>query len=461
MHFSGNLARAAALIIGIAVSAPWTTVRSQQKVYFGELHTHSAFSSDAIGDLDSVYIRARRDAKVDFLCVTDHDHSLTEKLWEIQKEYVQRYYVPGKFVTLFGYEWTAYPITKYGHMTVIYRDGTGLLYRTIDHTAEDLFRDVQKADALINVAHPDNGLYASDTSFYSPIQRNIEVYGNYNQRFEFFGNPGGSPNQLQGHSVIDRLNRGRIFGFTGASDDHSGRPGSRGLTAVFADSLTRDQIFDAVRNRKVYATTGARILLSFECDETMMGGVLYRPTSNYFTFRFDITGTDYLTKVEVVKNGSVFRQWSPKEAAEFASAVTDRDTARAYYYLRVTQRNGHMAWSSPIFVNVDRTDRLINSVDSNEMTFRIGNSYPNPFNAGAVIPVSITEQMSQELMSIDLYNIAGQHVRQLLRGRLSPGSHNIHWDAKGSDGRTAPSGVYYYVLRIGSAVRTGKMTLVK
>jgi hypothetical protein len=76
-------------------------------------------------------------------------------------------------------------------------------------------------------------------------------------RFPHFHNPGTLP---EGEWF---LRAGHRYGIVCNSDGHKGRPGSNGLTAVFSEDLSRDATFTALRARRCYGTTNARILLVF------------------------------------------------------------------------------------------------------------------------------------------------------------------------------------------------------
>src|SRR5207247_4164981 len=80
----------------------------------------------------------------------------------------------------------------------------------------------------------------------------------------------------------DAFDMGYIIGVMCNSDGHKGRPGAEGpgagqfgiangLTCVLAEAKTREAIFRALKNRRCYGTTGARIDLSFEIDGQPMG----------------------------------------------------------------------------------------------------------------------------------------------------------------------------------------------
>ena len=81
-----------------------------------------------------------------------------------------------------------------------------------------------------------------------------------------------SEGMVPGLSVLDGLERGYEFGFT-SGGEHEGV----GTTAVFAEENTREAVFDALRKRQVYGTTGDHIFLDFRVNEVLMGGVIAGP----------------------------------------------------------------------------------------------------------------------------------------------------------------------------------------
>ena len=75
-----------------------------------------------------------------------------------------------------------------------------------------------------------------------------------------------------------------------------------------------------------------------------------------------ICSTGPLTRTEIIKNNRVFLTRSD-EGPELEIRVADRpELGRvSHYYLRVTQRDGHMAWSSPIWVRPKGTEVPVRS----------------------------------------------------------------------------------------------------
>ena len=66
------------------------------------------------------------------------------------------------------------------------------------------------------------------------------------------------------------LARGGRTGVVGATDTHEGKPAAR--TAVLAGELSRAGLFDALRHRRCYAVTGARIVLDCRIGGQVMCG---------------------------------------------------------------------------------------------------------------------------------------------------------------------------------------------
>jgi len=120
------------------------------------------------------------------------------------------------------------------------------------------------------------------------------------------------------------------------------------MTAALMESFDRRSLIRALRERKTYATTGARILLSFSVSGIPMGD---EGEVESATIEASIHGCGPLEALEVVKNGRVVHRL---ECSERDAVLRWRDpeppVEEDWYYLRVVQADGQMAWSSPIWV---------------------------------------------------------------------------------------------------------------
>ena len=116
--------------------------------------------------------------------------------------------------------------------------------------------------------------------------------------------------------------------------------------------MTRDALWDALYHRRTVATTGAqRIHLAFRMDGEWQGSLLALDTLPHFTI--DAEGTAPITRVELIENGEVVQTWPGTGnrivVNERLSRVPERPDN--YYYVRLLQADGNLAWSSPIWVS--------------------------------------------------------------------------------------------------------------
>ena len=90
--------------------------------------------------------------------------------------------------------------------------------------------------------------------------------------------------------------------------------------------------------------------------------------------------------------------------------------------------------------------------------FQLHQNYPNPFNPATTISFNLPFRSD---VTLEVFNILGQRVAVLLQESLSVGPYNVVWDGRFEDGKTAPSGIYFYRLRTPEKSLVRKMVLVK
>jgi hypothetical protein len=81
------------------------------------------------------------------------------------------------------------------------------------------------------------------------------------------------------------------------------------------------------------------------------------------------------------------------------------------------------------------------------------NAYPNPFNPVTTLTFGIEHPGE---VRIELFNVAGQHVRELVNQHYETGTHQVVLDAK-----ELPSGIYFAQLQAGAFVAIEKVVLMK
>jgi len=94
------------------------------------------------------------------------------------------------------------------------------------------------------------------------------------------------------------------------------------------------------------------------------------------------------------------------------------------------------------------------SVDENApVAFSVAQNMPNPFNPTTTISFTLPEA---GMVSVDVYNVAGQKVDTIINEHMNTGSHSVVWDASGFS-----AGIYFYSVKSNNFTKTMKMTLVK
>ncbi len=88
--------------------------------------------------------------------------------------------------------------------------------------------------------------------------------------------------------------------------------------------------------------------------------------------------------------------------------------------------------------------------------FSLSQNYPNPFNPATTIQFGIPETSSHAQTTLDVYDITGRRITQLVNATLLPGTYKVNFD-----GSNYSSGIYFYTLSSGSYSETRKMVLVK
>lgn len=366
----------------------------EERIFWGDLHCHTNWAQ-ALESPDFLYTYAKEEEALDFICHTEHDAGTEERwigprwrdwqppvasvpeyveaTWEARKQLVREHYEPGKFVTLLGYEWAS---NLYGHANVYYpTDDAPIFYPDNfwqeDYTPAALWEQLEGLEAFIVPHHPSHRIRSEpggfvsgwDWDYYDESRlRLVEIYSKHGNS-EYFGCPRPISDQVAEGCAQAALARGHRIGFVADTDTHASRPGSDlagdlyvrqgGITAVFAERLDRRSIFDALRNRRCYGATGQRIIVRFWVNDAFMGeetqvGDATAPKS----VRFQVEGTAPLESVTVVKNNQDAHRETPRSASLTAEFI-DRapTTGTDFYYLRVIQEDGEMAWASPIWVS--------------------------------------------------------------------------------------------------------------
>lgn len=114
-------------------------------------------------------------------------------------------------------------------------------------------------------------------------------------------------------------------------------------------------------------------------------------------------------------------------------------------------------YSAPLFF-----PGIVTSIDDNEAPlpshYTLYQNFPNPFNPETTIEFDLPQSSK---ISLDIYNILGQKVRNLADKHFSAGQHSVRWDSNSDQGQPVPSGIYFYKLVTSEHSVSRKMVLVR
>jgi hypothetical protein len=316
--------------------------------YWGDLHGQSG-ETIGMGSAEAYFRYARDAAFIDIVGHQGNDFQITDAFWKKLNWLTAEFDEPGKFVCLPGYEWSGNtgmggdrniffrhegrPIRRSSHVLVDGETSTEAIY-----TADELFKVLRVEDCRV-IAHV-GGRYADlKYAHDGTIERTVEVHSSWGT-FEWL--------------LHDAFEKGFRVGVVCHSDDHKGRPGATrpgastfgavgGLTCYFMPELTRDALFDALRTRRHYGTTGTRIFLDlhaefeqpvigfsedpnlgpvkeFPVSEARMGDII-RPGAVPMRMSVEVIGTAPIERLDVLHGAEVVQTARPYADADLGRRV--------------------------------------------------------------------------------------------------------------------------------------------
>jgi hypothetical protein len=239
--------------------------------YWGDLHGQS---NETVGTntVEQYFAFARDRAFLDIVAHQGNDFQIDDELWAKINDLSAQYDEPGRFVALPAYEWSG-NTGMGGDHNVYYRTEGRPIYRSskvlissetkdpVCLNVNELFAALEKEDAVV-IAHV-GGRYADISIGHSGrIQQSVEIHSCWGT-FEWL--------------LHDAFDLGYRVGLVCHSDDHKGRPGAAypgastfgaigGLTCYIMPELNRDNLFEALRARRHYGTTGTRLYLDVKAQ---------------------------------------------------------------------------------------------------------------------------------------------------------------------------------------------------
>ncbi|WP_454646859.1 DUF3604 domain-containing protein [Bradyrhizobium liaoningense] len=334
----------------LCTSTPARIVESAAFGHFwGDLHGQSG---ETIGTnpVRGYFLFGRDKAFLDVIGHQGNDFQITDGFWAELNALTAELYEPGRFVTFPGYEWSG-NTGMGGDRNVFYRREGRPIHRSsrilVDdaadadcYTAGALFDTLAQAreDAVV-IAHV-GGRYADlGVAHDGRLERAVEIHSSWGT-FEWL--------------LHDAFDLGHRPGIVCHSDDHKGRQGATqpgastfgaigGLTCYLATELTRDGVFDALRARRQYGTTGTRLYMNVNgtfdapvtiyADDPLLGatesrrdtrvlmGAVVAPNRTGLSLDVDVSGSAPIERIDIFHGKEVAETFRPYTAADLGRRI--------------------------------------------------------------------------------------------------------------------------------------------
>jgi hypothetical protein len=347
-------------------------------IYYGDNHSHSWYSDGNQDQNKTTYTtpvaRSITWAKnnrvsLDFMGISDHNHNeslnMTLAYWRSGVRETDSVNQDGIFVGMYGQEWGT--IGGGGHVLVYgtnklfgWNPGVYDVYVPKSNYAL-LWDSVKKYNGYCYLAHPNTSDFGSLASAYNAKADSVVRGVAMKSGNAFSTNVSESdPDAGDYTSYFNTLlSKGYHVAPIANQDNHNTTFGksNQQRTAVVATSLTKTNIDDAFRQRRVYATEDHNLQLRFTANDHQMGEIF--SMSGSIPFRVKVTDPDgeSISKIElrygIPGSGSaptVLTSVLNKDSLIISQAQSTGSTY--YYYVYVQEADGNEAWSAPMWITI-------------------------------------------------------------------------------------------------------------
>ena len=388
---------------GKAAEKAWSFYvgKAQMQLYFGQLHSHTTYS-DGSGTLESAleYIsKLPESANVQFVAFTDHSNyfdttsaanpegalydmslapSSSQDIWNRYKQTVADFNAAqSDLIAIAGFEmtWSGGPghINTFNTPGIVSRNNKTLNNKTGDAGMKAyyaLLDQEEGKDSISQFNHPGKTFgNFTDFSYWDGVTDSriytVEVGNGEGQ----IGAGGYYPSYEQ---YIMALDKGWHVAPTNNQDNHKGRWGNANdaRDVILTDDFSEQGIYDAIRAMRLYATEDKNLELRYTVNGEPLGTIFTEVPEklNVEVTLYDPDAGDSVSKVELVANsGAVAYTWD--NAAELSSGLLNAqlDPTYTYYFVRVTQADGDLAVTAPVWVG-ESLKLGISSVESSVST---------------------------------------------------------------------------------------------
>jgi hypothetical protein len=361
-----------------------------KSLFWGLLHGESE-RFDSTENIENC-LRYFRDDKAENFFATSPFENVEEtplEIWKSICQHISEFDEADRFTAMIGFQWQG-DSPEEGIRHIVYAKDNRQILRKKDtkyNTLDKIYKSFAPKEMIsIPCFTTGKGMGYNFNEYNEEFERVAEIYNAWGSS-ELTKKEGNTrPITFHGKKGVGEFPAGSLqkallnncrFGFVAGGLDDRGAYAelyevdqeqySPGLTAIIATEHSRAALFEALYNRSCYATTGERIILGLNLASFGMGSETSSAQRHGFLFNRHlhgfVAGTTDLKSVEIIRNGEVIKSFkvdsynlefdyddmTPLE--KVCINAKDKKPPFVFYYLRVTQIDGHMAWSSPIWVD--------------------------------------------------------------------------------------------------------------
>ena len=363
---------------------------NNKHLFWGLLHGESE-RIDSTENIESCLRHFRDEKALNYYSTSSFEsqEETPNELWKLIAQNVAEFDENDRFTTFLGCQWAG-ERGEEGVRQIVFSKDAKPIVRKKDIKYGSLKKIYKSFSPKEIISIPcftmGKGYEFNFKDFNPDFERVVEIYNSWgsSECTKKEGNP--IPIQGQGKNSVTESPEGSIqkallsnkrFGFVaGGLDDRGIYAGfyeggqeqyPPGLTGIIVVEHSRTALMEALYNRSCYATTGERMIVGLSLAGVPMGGEVTTAEKPGLTINRHLSGyaagTTNLKSIEIIRNGKVIKTLEPEGySMEFTyddmtpiEKVTvdakDKKPPFVFYYLRVTQEDGHMAWSSPIWVD--------------------------------------------------------------------------------------------------------------
>ena len=362
----------------------FTVGKAQFQLYFGQLHSHTTYS-DGSGSLEEAlnYVsKLPESANVDFVAFTDHSNYFdsssnanpeaalydvsqmtpeSKKLWDAYKGAIAAFNESqSDVIAIGGFEmtWSGGPghINTFNTAGIVSRNNSVLNNKTSDAGLKayyDLLSNSALADSISQFNHPGStfGTFADFSYWNALVDTRIQLVEVGNGEGQI--GAGGYYPSYEYYTMA--LDKGWHVAPTNNQDNHKGKWGNANdaRDVILTDNFTEEGLYEAIRNYRVYSTEDKNLEIYYTVNGQQLGSIIEEVPEklDINVLVNDPDASDSISKVEIIVNsGKVAHTWdNPAELATGNLSVT-LDPTFSYYYVRVTQGDGDLAVTAPVWV---------------------------------------------------------------------------------------------------------------